>query len=307
MIRQQFNVGQRVIITSEEVCRTFKRVNTRKAAGPDRIIGRVLRECREELSVIYSHLFQVSVDTCSVPTAWKLSFVVPVPKISKPVVLNDYRLVALTSIVMKSFEKIVLERVLSDVRDKLDPLQFAYRRGRSTEDALLYMLHRLYSHLDKPKRYARVMFIDFSSAFNTIRPHILMERLFKLGVNSRLIRWVETFLTSRVQCVRVNSVLSSPIVTNTGAPQGSTISPVLYTLYTNECRGFSSDVFNIKYADDTAIVGLITEDEVDYRRGVDEFVDWCQSSFLQLNIRKTKEIIFDFRIKRDTPTNNCQR
>ncbi len=73
------------------------------------------------------------------------------------------------------FWKIVLERVLSDVRDKLDPLQFAYRRGRSTEDALLYMLHRFYSHLDQPKRYTLVMFIDFSSAFNTIRPHILMK------------------------------------------------------------------------------------------------------------------------------------
>ncbi len=150
------------------------------------------------------------------------------------------------------------------------------------------MLLRFYSHLDKPKLYACVVFIDFSSAFNTVRPHILMERLNKLGVKSRLFRCVESFLTSRVQCVKVNSVLSSPIVTNTGAPQGSTISPVLYTLYTNECRGFSSDICNIKYADDTAIVGLITEDEVDYHRGVGEFVDWCQSRFLQLNIRKTK-------------------
>ncbi len=63
---------------------------------------------------------------------------------------------------------------------------------------------------------------------------------------------------------------------------------MLFILYTNECRGFSSDVFNVKDADDTTIVGLITEDEVEYRRGVDEFVDWCQSSFLQLNIRETK-------------------
>ncbi len=99
-----------------------------------------------------------------------------------------------------------------------------------------------------------------------------MERLFKLGVNGRLIRWVESFLTSRIQCVRLNSVLSSSIVTNTG-PHWEVRSPVLYSIYTNECRGSSSDVFNIKYADDTAIVCLITEDEVDYRRGVDEFVD----------------------------------
>lgn len=117
----------------------------------------------------------MSVDTCYVPSAWKVSFIVPVPKISKPAVLNDYHQVALTSTVMKSFEKIVLDCVLCEVQNKLDPLQFAYRRRRSTEDALLYMLHRLYCHLDQPKRYAHVMFIDFSCAFNTIRPHILKK------------------------------------------------------------------------------------------------------------------------------------
>lgn len=153
----------------------------------------------------------------------------------------------------------------------------------------MYMLHRLYFHLDQPKRYARVMFIDFSSAFNTIRPHILMES--RLGLNGALIRWVKSFLTDRSQCLRINSVLCSPIITNTGAPQGSTISPVLFTLYTNECVGMSCNVFTDKYADDTAIIGLITEDEVEYRRCVDEFVNWSQSSVLQLNTRKTKEII----------------
>lgn len=58
LIRRQLNVGQEVIITSEEVCRTLKRVNTRKSVGPDRITGRILKECRKELSIIYSHLFQ---------------------------------------------------------------------------------------------------------------------------------------------------------------------------------------------------------------------------------------------------------
>lgn len=116
--------------------------------------------------------------------------------------MNDYRPVALTSSVMKSFEKIVLDCVLCEVQNKLYPLQFAFRRGRSKEDALciccIDFIVIFINQSDMP-----VLFIDFSSAFNTIRPHILMERLFKLGVNSRLIRWVESFLTDRLQCVRV--------------------------------------------------------------------------------------------------------
>ncbi len=153
---------------------------------------------------------------------------------------------------------------------------------------------------DQPKRYTRAMFIDFSSAFNTIRLHILMERLLQLEVNSTIIRCVESFLTDRSQCVRVNAAVSSPIMTNTEAPQGSVISPVLFTLYTNESRAKSSDVFSVKFTDDTVIVGLITKDETKYRRCVDEFVEWCHASFLQLNTKKTKEMIFDFRTSRRT-------
>ena len=118
----------------------------------------------------------------------------------------------------------------------------------------------------------------------------------QLGVHSDVIRWVESFLTDRVQCVRVNEAVSSPIITNTGSPQGSTISPVLFTLYTNECRSNTQEHVTIKFADDTAIIGLIRDnDETNYRAWVDQFIEWCRSSCLLLNTNKTKEMIFDFR------------
>ena len=108
-------------------------------------------------------------------------------------------------------------------------------------------------------------------------------------------------MTDRPPSVRVNAAVSSPITTNTGAPQGSVISAFLFILYTNACNLNLIDVFNVKYADDTVIVGLITnDDETKYRQCVDEFVNWCHASFLQLNTKKTKVIIFDFRAKGGT-------
>lgn len=121
------------------------------------------------------------------------------------------------------------------------------------------------------------------------------KRLLQLQVNSRIIRWVESFFTDRSSCLsKCCSVF--PHYYQHWGPQGSVISPVLFTFYIGEWRANSSDVeFGVKFADDTVIVGLITEDETEYQGCVDEFVSWCHACFLQLNTKKIKEIIFYFR------------
>ncbi|MHC5954113.1 reverse transcriptase domain-containing protein, partial [Streptococcus pyogenes] len=86
----------------------------------------------------------------------------------------------MTSVVMKSFERLVLAH-LKDITDhQLDPLQFAYRANRSVNDAVNMGLHYILQHLDRPGTYARVLFVDFSSAFNTIVPELLSSKLSQL-------------------------------------------------------------------------------------------------------------------------------
>ncbi|KAF7650870.1 hypothetical protein LDENG_00119440 [Lucifuga dentata] len=91
--------------------------------------------------------------------------------------LKDYRPVALTSLVMKSFEKMVKEKILTSVQAALDPLQFAYRTGRGVEDATCTLLNLVLRHLEGSKNHARLLLIDFSSAFNCIQPHLLAKKL----------------------------------------------------------------------------------------------------------------------------------
>ncbi|KAI3369717.1 hypothetical protein L3Q82_024558 [Scortum barcoo] len=97
------------------------------------------------------------------------TIIVPVPKKTKILSLNDDRPVALTSTIMKCFERLVqIIIITSSIPDSLDPLQFAYRPNRSTEDAIALTLHTALSHLDQRDTYVRMLFIDYSSAFNTI-------------------------------------------------------------------------------------------------------------------------------------------
>ncbi len=89
---------------------------------------------------------------------------------------------------------------------------------------------------------------------------------------------------------------SSLLTLNTGAPQGCVLSPLLYSLYTHDCAATHSSNVIVKFADDTTVIGLITEnDETAYRA---EVTKWCQENHLSLNIDKTKELVGDFRRQR---------
>ncbi len=114
-----------ITVSENEVRRALKRVNVSKAAGPDGITGRVLRSCADQLAGLFTSIFNESLATSVVPTSFKKSVIIPVPKNNKPSCLNDYHPVALTSIVMKVFERLVKSHICSSIPVTLDPLQFA--------------------------------------------------------------------------------------------------------------------------------------------------------------------------------------
>ncbi len=141
-----------------------------------------------------------------------------------------------------------------------------------------------------------MLFIDFSSAFNTIIPQQLTHKLVQLGLNTSLCNWLLDFLTGRPQAVRVGINTSSTITLNTGAPQGCVLSPLLFTLLTHDCTPSHNSNLFIKFADNTTVVGLISNrDETNYRSEVSRLAGWCSDTNLSLNVEKTKEIVVDFR------------
>ncbi len=231
-----------------------------------------------------------------VPLCFKKSTIVPIPKKNKITCLNDWRPVALTPIFSKCFEKLIRDYICSVLPASLDLLQFAYRSNRSTDDAIAFTLHTALSHLENKNAYVRMLFVDYSSAFNTIVPATLVAKLQTLGLNRSLCSWILDFLTGRSQVVRMGNNTSSPLTLNTGAPQCCVLSPLLYSLYTHDCAATHSSNVIVKFADDTTVIGLITDnDETAYRAEVSTLTKWCQENHLSLNIDKTKELVVDFR------------
>lgn len=292
----------KIQINEADVRSCFSQVKVRKSPGPDHIGGRLLKNCAEQLSGIYSFIFNESLKLSKVPRLWKDAIVVPIAKKRNSSSLGDYRPVALTSLIMKSFEKIVRKEILTLTQPALDPMQFAYRSGRGVDDATCTLLNMILGHLEGKKSHARLLFIDFSSAFNCVQPHILAKKLIDtFQLDLYIVCWLVDFLINRSQRVRVNGVLSNILMSSTGTPQGCVLSPLLFSLYTDDCRSVFNGRHIVKFADDSVIVSLLTESEPDVGPVIDNFIQWCDDSFLNINASKTKEMCFDFRKKSSAP------
>lgn len=128
---------------------------------------------------------------------------------------------------------------MSSGETQLDVLPFASRSQRGTEDTTLVMLGKISKPLQQPKSLARVLFIYFSSALNTIKVDNLLELLFALNLNDGLIGGIRSFLnwptsesfferdSLRQPCFKYNKPL---------------LSPLLFSIYTNEMTINSSNV-----------------------------------------------------------------
>ena len=154
------------------------------------------------------------------------------------------------------------------------------------------------SHLDKSGSYVRVMFMDFSSAFNTVQPHLLIKKLLDLGANHTLVLWSKQFLCDRPQIMSLTGTISDELIVNTGAPQGCVLSPVLFSVYTNEVVSTSPLLMLVKFADAMALVARLQDENglAEYFLQLDLLNSWFNS---YLNISKTKELVFNSRKEKD--------
>jgi hypothetical protein len=152
-----------ITLSPADVRKTLRQVNIHKAGLP----GHVLRACADQLASVFTDIFNLSLSESVIPTCFKQT-TMPVPKNTKVTCLNDNWPIAHTSAAMKCFERLVMAHINTIIPETIDPHQFAYRPNRSTDDAVSTALPTALSHVDKRNTYVRMLFIDYSSAFNTI-------------------------------------------------------------------------------------------------------------------------------------------
>ncbi|KAK3521405.1 hypothetical protein QTP70_004346 [Hemibagrus guttatus] len=103
-------------------------------------------------------------------------------------------------------------------------------------------------------------------AFNTIVPTLLQTKLTRLSVPSSICQWITSFLTDRHQLVKLGKFTSNSRTTSTGTPRGCVLSPLRFSLYTNDCTTTDPSVKLLKFADDTTVIGLIQASSIGLKR-----------------------------------------
>ena len=106
--------------------------------------------------------------------------------------------------------------------------------------------------------------------------------------------WLIDFLVNKSQVVRYQTVLSQVKTTSTCAPKGTVLSPVFFTIYTDDFRSSSSTCSLYKYSDDSALADF-SNSESHFEQQVTEVTRWCKDNYLDLNVEKTWEMVVDFR------------
>ena len=285
--------------------RLLKSINTRKAAGSDGIMPRIIRDCAEALAPPLTHLFALSVETKELPKQWKLANVIPIPK-PKASTIKDLRPISLLPIMVKVFEKIVLASVKDEILNSYDDEQFGFRPRCSTLHAQIKIHDFITTELDRNEVNGVVLIsLDLSKAFDTLKHSCLIKTLQAGKLPLGFVQWCAGYLRNRHQRVVINqAIMSSVIDVPSGVPQGSLLSPFLFSLHMSSLAPFAATSRIVKYADDIYItfpINNLTDVSLAITNEISHVKDWCKNHGLVLNEEKTKIMVVSKRQRSITP------
>lgn len=267
------------------------------AVGPDDIplkfVKILLPHILSYLTFIFNTVFTSSV----FPTCWKISKIVPLPKVSSPSNLSDFRPISILSSVSKAFEKLVKEQITDFVIDRrlLSKFQSGFRAHHGTQTALLKITNDIRVNIDR-KLATVLVLLDFSKAFDTVSHELLGRKLRNLfGFDDSSCALLGSYLSGRLQFVSSDGGDSSCLPVLSGVPQGSVLGPLLFSLFINDLPDGLRSSYHM-YADDVQLYSGFSPSQL--RDGISSINNdlglihrWACDNQLGLNAGKSQAIV----------------
>ena len=243
-----------------QVKATLNELSARKATGVNNIPAWVLKKFSDELAPVVHNIITASITEKKYPTLYKHVLVSPIPKIHPPEdIEKDFRQISVIPVLGKVLEKVQIS--LNKSALTVTGNQHAFTQGRSTVSALINITQSWFNDTDNSptgRNGIHALFLDFRKAFDLVDHSILLSKLKAKNINKSLWLWIQSFLSSRTQQVKLPSTVSTIRPCPAGVPQGCVISSLLFNIHiddvedatTNELR---DQVHVCKYADDCTV------------------------------------------------------
>ena len=201
----------------------------------DPIPTELLKLCLDEVFTVVIKLINQCLETDTVPSAFKETLVIPlIKKQNADIKFKNFKPISNLHFLSKVIERIVIDQMSAHCNKYglNDKMQSAYRRGHSTEMALLKVCYDIFLNIDQ-QQVTIMALLDLSAAFDTVHHTIFLDRLAKeFGIEGTPLAWMASYLSNRTQQVIVNGVRSERVSLSTGFRQGGGAGQWAYLRYT---------------------------------------------------------------------------
>ena len=276
-----------------DIFNILTKVDCNKATGPDNISNELLKNTSVGLAYPLMKLINKSLEASIFPSCWKNANVIPVHKKNRRDDITNYRPISLLPNASKVMEKLIYVKLNEHLQlhNLLPSSNSGFKQGDGTVYQLSHIIHKLNETLDKGLD-ARLVFLDYSKAFDKVWHKGLLFKLKQMGLSSSLLLWFESYLSNRSQKVVIKGQTSDPGFTTSGVPQGSILGPLLFLVYVYDLpHGIVSNISS--FADDTfiwnsgknpdLITNILTKD-------LETISNWSARWLMSLNASKTRTI-----------------
>lgn len=277
-----------IFFSPGQVRMAIRRTKPRKAPGDDGITNSALRHLPHKTVAALTRLFNGIMRTGHFPQRWKSGRVIMLPKAKKNVLKPEsYRPITLLPTTSKVFEFLLLRHLVSPLTPRQE--QYGFRAGHSTTLQLTRVLHHLTTARNNSECTISV-FLDMEKAFDRVWHQGLVYKVSTSDAPRRITRLIQSFLKDRRFHVMVEGALSQERPVAAGVPQGSCLSPILYSRYTDDIP-VVDDVQIALYADDTAY--FVSSPSARFaatkiQRTLDRLPEWLAAWRMSVNVGKTQ-------------------
>ena len=294
-----------ISITPDELAEAIEEMRNNAASGPDGIPAILLKKCKTVLSEALAIFWNEYMEVGNIPISLKSFLIPPIHKGGNKSEAANYRPVALTSHIIKIYEKVIRNRLTAhlDNNNSFNKNQHGFRKGRSCLTQLLSHHDNIINLLEQGFS-VDVVYLDFAKAFDKVDHNILLHKLKKLKIDGKTLKWISNFLEDRVQQVIVNGKLSTPHQVISGVPQGSVLGPLLFLILIGDIDDNIFHALITSFADDTRATKVMkTEtDAVELQNDLFRIYEWSEENNMQFNSVKFELIRYgkDQKLKEST-------